>query len=79
MPTVPDAVAGLETMVTGTAIVIVTVLLPVPPRLVALTVAVNVPEAVGVPLIKPVAVFTVSPAGKPLAVKLVGVFEAVIE
>ena len=63
----------------GGAIVIVTVLLPLPPKLDALTVEVNVPEAVGVPLIKPVAVFTVSPAGRPLAAKFVGEFEAVIE
>ncbi len=66
-------------MLTGITIVIVTVLVPVPPILVELTVAVNVPEAVGVPLIKPVAVFKESPAGRPIAANFVGLLEAVIE
>jgi hypothetical protein len=47
--------------------VIVKVALPVPPALVALTAAVEVPAAVGVPEINPVAVFTVNPAGNPVA------------
>jgi hypothetical protein len=45
----------------------------------AFTVEVKVPGAVGVPLIIPVAVLTDNPVGNPLAAKLVGEFEAVIE
>ena len=52
--------------------------LPVPAVLVALRVTVEVPAAVGVPEIKPVAVFIDRPAGKPVAPKLVGVLVAVI-
>jgi hypothetical protein len=60
------------------AMVMVSVALPVPALLVALTVAVDVPAAVGVPEIKPVAAFTESPAGKPEAPKLAGVLLALI-
>ena len=52
---------------------------PVPPPLVAVIFAVKVPVTDGVPLITPVLVVTASPAGKPLAPKLVGVLVAVIE
>jgi hypothetical protein len=45
----------------------------------AFTVEVNVPGAVGVPLITPVAVLRDNPDGRPLAAKLIGVFEAVME
>jgi hypothetical protein len=41
--------------------------LPVPPALVALMLALNVPETAGVPLIRPVEVFTLTPVGNPLA------------
>ena len=41
-------------------------------------VALNVPLAVGVPLIRPVEVLMVSPAGRPAAVYEVGVLAAVI-
>ena len=41
-------------------------------------VTLEVPEAVGVPLIRPLVVLTESPAGRPVALKLVGLFEAVI-
>jgi hypothetical protein len=44
----------------------------------ALTVVVNVPEAVGMPLIIPVVVFTVNPVGKPEAANPVGLLEPVI-
>jgi hypothetical protein len=58
-------------VITGTPeielIVTVAVALPVPEELVALRVAVEVPEAEGVPEIKPVLVFTESPPGKPVA------------
>jgi hypothetical protein len=52
---------------TGTVIVSVRVAVPVPPLLVALNVTVEVPAAVGVPEINPVAVFTASPEGNPVA------------
>jgi hypothetical protein len=52
--------------------------LPVPPLFVALNVTVEVPAAVGVPEIRPEAVFTVRPAGNPVAPKLVGALVAVI-
>ena len=47
--------------------VIVRVALPAPPALVALMVTVKVPEAVGVPEINPVEVFTVKFAGNGVA------------
>jgi hypothetical protein len=56
----------------------VSVALPVPALLVALTVAAAVPAVVGVPEIRPVAVFTDRPEGNPVAAKLVGVLLAVI-
>jgi len=43
------------------------VALPVPVLFVALSVTVDVPAAVGVPAMRPVLVFTLSPAGKPVA------------
>ena len=51
----------------GGLIVKVNVALPVPPALVALIVTVYVPAVVGVPEIRPVVVFTVKPAGNPVA------------
>ena len=48
-------------------IVKVNAALPVPPELVALMVTLYVPAVVGVPGIKPVLVFTVKPAGNPVA------------
>ena len=56
----------------------VKVALPVPPALVALMVTMYVPAVVGVPEINPVLVFTLRPAGNPVALKLVGPFVAVI-
>ena len=58
-----------ELVMTGVAglIVKVNVALPVPPELVALMVTLYVPAVVGVPEIKPVLVFTVKPAGNPVA------------
>jgi hypothetical protein len=46
--------------------------------LVALTVTLEVPGPVGAPEIKPEPVFTVKPAGNPVAPKLVGESVAVI-
>ena len=48
-------------------IVSVSVAVPVPLPLAALSVTVDVPAAVGVPEINPVALFTVSPLGNPVA------------
>ena len=71
------AVAGL--VITGTAVMVrVRVAVPVPAAFVALSVTGVVPGAVGVPKIKPVAVLTDNPAGKPVAPKLVGLLVAVI-
>ena len=60
----PEAlvIAGLigSTLITHVA-------LPVPMELVALIVTLLMPVTAGVPLIKPVDVFTLSPAGKPTA------------
>ena len=60
-------------------IVIARVALPVPPALIALMVASVMPPTVVVPLISPVVVFTLNPAGNPVALKLVGLLLAVIE
>ena len=49
---------------------------PVPVTLLADIVMVLVLAVVGVPEMTPVAVFTVRPAGSPVALKLVGVFLA---
>ena len=67
-------------VITGTAgfTVKLSVALPVPPAFVALKVTVEVPVAVGVPEITPVLLLTDSPAGNPVAPKLVGLFVAVI-
>ena len=72
MPTFPVAVATLEitgavTTTGAAATVIVSVLDADPPALVALRVTVEVATAVGVPEITPLAAFTVSPAGSPVA------------
>jgi hypothetical protein len=47
--------------------VIVSAFAPEPPALVAFMVTVEVATLVGVPEIKPLAAFTVSPAGNPVA------------
>ena len=51
---------------------------PFPAALVALNATLDVPAAVGVPEMTPVAVLTESPAGNPVALKLVGLLLAVI-
>jgi hypothetical protein len=78
LPTAP--VADVALVIAGATAVIVSVRVawPVPPALVAPSVTVEVPEAVGVPETNPVAVFTDKPAGKPVALKLVGELVAVI-
>ena len=62
----------------GGTTVITKVAVPVPPALLALIVTFVVPVALGVPLITPVLVFTLNPVGNPVALKLVGLFVAVI-
>lgn len=49
---------------------------PVPPALVAERGTLVVPEAVGVPLIKPVLAFKLKPEGRLVALKLVGLLLA---
>ena len=72
------AVRALVTTGAAAVTVKVNVALPVPALLVALNVTAEVPGAVGVPEIKPVAAFTDKPAGSPAAPKLVGELVAVI-
>ena len=80
----PAAVqVGLSELTVGTALIVITsvccalVLQGVAPLL-AVIVTLVVPAVVGVPEITPVLVFTVSPAGSGLALKLVGLLVAVI-
>ena len=79
MPTVPFALVALESTGAGGLTVRVSVALPIPPALVAESVTLDVPAAAGVPEISPVTVLTVSPAGKPAALKLPGLFVAVMK
>ena len=51
---------------------------PVPPLFVALIVTFVVAATVGVPEMRPDEVLTESPAGRPVALKLVGLFEPAI-
>ena len=76
-PTAPLAVVAL--VITGGAVtVIVSVAVPVPKLLLALSVTVETPAAVGVPEITPVVVLTDKPLGNPVAPKLVGELVAAI-
>jgi hypothetical protein len=66
VPRVPLALVVL--VITGTAVSVrVSVAVPVPALFVALSVIVETPPTVGVPEIRPVVVFTVRPAGRPVA------------
>ena len=67
LPTFP--LAAVELVNTGVAPVMVSVSvpLPVPPLLVALSATVDVPADVGVPDISPVPLFTDKPPGNPVA------------
>ena len=51
---------------------------PFPEEFDAFNDTIEVPAAVGVPEIRPVVVLIVSPAGSPVALKLVGLLVAVI-
>ena len=69
MPTVPGAVVALV-MIGATpaaATVMVKVWVSLPVLLVALSVTTETPAAVGVPLMAPVRVLSVKPAGRPVA------------
>ena len=73
------AVVGLVMMGGwGRLMVKVSVWFPVPVTLLAERVMVVVAAVVGVPEMRPVAVFTVRPAGSPVALKFVGVLSAVM-
>jgi hypothetical protein len=65
-------------LIDGAVTVSVSVVLPVPALLVALSVTIETPVPLGVPEIIPVVVFTDKPAGSPAAPKLVGEFVAAI-
>jgi hypothetical protein len=73
---------GLSELIVGAALIVTTriavAVLHEPPPLLAVMVTLVVAAAVGVPEITPVLVFTLRPAGSGLAVKLVGLFAAVI-
>ena len=56
----------------------VNVALPVPPEFVAPKLTALCPSVVGVPEMTPVTVFTLNPAGNPLALKEDGLFVPVI-
>ena len=58
----PVAVFDVTTGVAG-LIVIVSICVPVPPAFVAFRVSTNIPDPVGIPLITPVEVLIVIPAG----------------
>ena len=60
------------------AMVSASVAVPVPEALVAERVTVELPDAEGVPEMRPLAVFTPRPAGRPVAAKDVGVLVAAI-
>ena len=62
----------------ASAMVIFRVADPVPVTLDADIVTLDVPAVVGVPEITPVVLFTLRPAGKPVALYEVGEFEAAI-
>ena len=62
----------------GLLIVRLRVAVPTYPRFVALRATEEPPAALGVPVMAPEPVLTLNPAGRPVALKLVGLFVAVI-
>ena len=80
-PTRAELVEAARPVMTGaeTPTVTTRVAVPVPAALVALKPTLAAPAARGVPEITPVAVFTVSPAGNGVALKLAGALVAVME
>ena len=76
--TIPVAVVAL--VMTGLLLIVIfSTLLSVPPALIAAILIGKTPGAVGVPEIVPETLFSVRPAGKPVAVKLVGLLVALIK
>ena len=67
MLTLPLAEVALVIAGAAGLMVSVSVAIPVPLAFVAVRVTVEVPDTVGVPEIKPLVVFTVTPAGSPVA------------
>ena len=66
-----------ELVMAGSVLIVkVKVAEPVPPALVALMVTLLMPPDAGVPEITPLLVLMASPAGKPVALKLVGLLLA---
>jgi len=78
VPACPEAESALVMTGADGLIVRVSVEVPVPLALVALMVTFVVPAAVGVPDMRPLAVLTLKPAGRPMALKLVGLLLAVM-
>ena len=83
VPTIrlPKATLGGARLTAGVGAAVtvsVRVAVPVPVALVALSATLLVPAAVGVPVMAPLVVFIVRPAGRPVALKLVGVLVAAI-
>ena len=74
----PEAVAALVIDGGVGSTVMTKVPNPVPPALLALMLTLVVPVALGVPVMAPLLVLTLRPAGNPLALKLVGVLLAAI-
>ena len=77
-PFVPEAVVALLITGVGALIVKARVAEPVPLGLIAPKVTVDVPVAVGVPVMAPVEVLIDNPAGNPVALKVTGLLFAVI-
>ena len=77
LPFVP-ACPAMVTAAVAPRMVRARVAVPVPPALVALSVTAETPTAVGVPVMTPVAVLTLNPAGRPVALYPVGDLLAVI-
>ena len=74
--TVPGISLAKNSVELATFMVSVRVAVPVPAALVALSVTLALPAVVGVPEITPVVVPIDSPAGRPVALKLFGLFVA---
>ena len=78
-PVVSDAKSSLSKLVPPLGLIVITsVAVPVPDPFVAEINTLKVPAAVGGPVIAPVDVLRLSPAGKFVAPKEVGLLEAVI-
>ena len=78
VPASPTAALALEMRaVCALLTTVFNVAVPVPEAFIAESATVDVPDAVGAPVIQPVSVLRESPAGNPAAAKLVGALLAV--